>query len=341
MKRAGLKILLAQGVIAQALPMGVETGWAQSSAPAFGENCRYRAVSEQVGQLPVDPIDEASGMVWDPASKSFFLINDSGDLPRFFRVKHAALARDKVSEIHEIRFEKWKAFDLEELSIGPCPSPLTGDCLALADIGDNRDRRKHVEIGFVPMQTLRAETPPKKVKIEKVVRLKYPERASNAEAFAMLEQDRAVIVTKSQDRKTREAQAASVFHVDLAKATMQKVAEFDVPTWVTNKGFGGLVTGMSVVPGARGFPRKMLLLTYQYAIELEVLSESGRNAKTKVEREEWKVRARRVLDLDYLEQQEAVAYDDQGRFFYTTEVPMKVFGAKYAPIRMVEKVKCP
>lgn len=314
---------------------------ASSPPSALEETCRYRPSSEQVGQLPVNPVDEASGMVWDPISKSFFVINDSGDEPRFFRVKFADLSRDKISQVHEIRFEKWNAFDLEDLSMGPCPSPMAGDCLALADIGDNRDRRKHIEIAFVPMLALRADIPPAKVTVEKVVRLKYPEHPTNAEAFSILDRDRAVIVTKSQDRKTREARAASVFEVSLDSGRLRKVAEFDVPSWVANKGLGGLVTGMSVVPGARGFPRKVVLLTYQYAIELEVLSGTGRDDKTKVEQEGWKVRARRVLDLDYLEQQEAVAYDDQERLFYSTEVPMKVFGAKYAPIRMIEKVQCP
>lgn len=324
-----------------ALALSVGAASVSGAQPALEESCRYRPVSEQIGQLPVDPIDEASGMVWDPVSKSFFVINDSGDKPRFFRVKRAGLMRDQTSAVHEIRFENWKAFDLEDLSLGPCPSPISGDCLALADIGDNRDRRKHIEIAFVPMKALRAETPQLKVKIEKVVRLKYPDRPSNAEAFSILDRDRAVIITKNQDRKTREARAAGVFEVDLKSAKMNKVAEFDVPSWVANKGLGGLVTGMSVVPGARGFPRKMILLTYQNAIELEVLLSTSPGGKTKVEDDGWKVRARRVLDLDYLEQQEAVAYDEEGRVYYTTEVPMKVFGAKHAPIRMIEKVKCP
>jgi hypothetical protein len=132
-----------------------------------------------------------------------------------------------------------------------------------------------------------------------------------------------------------------VFEVDLARSQLTQVAEFDVPSWVSNRGLGGLVTGMSIYPGSRGPAMKLMLLTYQYAVELDVSSDTEPGGRTKVEKTVWKVRARRVLDLEYLEQQEAVAYDERGRVFYTTEVPMKVFGSKFAPVRMIEKVKCP
>lgn len=309
--------------------------------PSFEEACRYRAVTEQVGQLPASLIDEASGMTWDAESKSFFLINDSGDSARFFRVRLADLAKDKLAKVSEVQIENWKSFDLEDLSLGPCPSPLMGDCLALADIGDNRQRRKHVEIAFVPMKLLRERDVPKKVSVAKVSRLKYPDGAHNAEAFAVFDRDRAIIVTKNQERSSREAKPATVFEVNFAESRVKQVAQLDVPAWVTNKGLGGLVTGMSITPGARGMPLRIILLTYQNAVELEFQASTEPSSTTKVGNEQWKVRARRVLDLDYLEQQEAVAYDDKGRVFYTTEVPMKVFGANFAPIRMIEKVKCP
>jgi hypothetical protein len=238
-------------------------GAAPAPTPSFQESCRVRVVTAQVGQLPASLIDEASGMTWDPESKSFFLINDSGDSARFFRVRLADLTPDRPAKVSEVQIENWRAFDLEDLSLGPCPSPLPGDCLALADIGDNRQRRKHVEIAFIPMKLLRERDVPKKVLVEKVSRLKYPGGAYNAEAFAIFDRDRAVIVTKNQERSSGEAKPATVFEVNLADSRVKEVAQLDIPTWVTNKGLGGLVTGMSIVPGTRGIPSQIILLTYQ------------------------------------------------------------------------------
>lgn len=315
-----------------------------SDAQGVSDTCEYHAPSQEFGQLPAHLIDEASGLISMGGSR-FFVINDSGDEPRFFR----ADVKGKPAAVEEIKIDGWKPFDLEDLSIGPCPSPLQGECLALADIGDNRESRPSIAIGFFPLSSIPEKiAQPFALKPAQIVRLKYPQEkiakkarkaAYNAEAFGILDRDQAVIVTKNQSRKSREAEPAKVFFVDLKEKAMRKVGEWDVPTWVKDRGLAGLVTGMSLHPSERGqTQRRMLLLTYRNAIELSV-------DLTKVEDEKlpnhWNIVSRRVLGLDYLEQQEAIAYNEGGGFFYTTELPMKFLGSKVAPLRVVEKVKCP
>jgi len=306
-------------------------------AHSVDTTCGYRAASQEVGQMPAKYIDEASGLV-SLGDGRFFVINDSGDIPRFFRID----VKQLPAKVEEFRIVGWKPFDLEDLSIGPCPSPLEGECLALADIGDNRESRTSISVGFFPLEPLAATVKkPFSVKPAKIIRLKYPGKSSfNAEAFAILDRDVAVIITKNQSRKSREAEAARVFEVDLLKTEMREVGRWDVPEWVKDRGLAGLVTGMSVHPSERGNnERRVLLLTYQKAIELNVSMTKVQDPKAL---NYWNVVSRRVLGLDYLEQQEAIAYDikDNG-FFYTTELPLKFLGSKTAPIRFVEKVKCP
>lgn len=310
--------------------------WAQP-AHSVGVNCDYRAASQEIGQMPSQYIDEASGLV-SLGEGRFFVINDSGDLPRFFRID----VNHSPAKVEDFRIVGWKPFDLEDLSIGPCPSPTSGECLALADIGDNRESRSFVSIGFFALDSLPEKTASKPVPVKpvKVVRLKYPAKSSyNAEAFAILDRDVGVIVTKSQSRKSREAESAKVFEVDLLKGEMRLVGIWEVPDWVKDRGLAGLVTGMSVLPSERGnTERRVLLLTYQKAVEINVSMTKVQDPKAA---NYWKVVSRRVLGLDYLEQQEAIAYSKDGGFFYTTELPLKFLGQKTAPIRFVEKVKCP
>lgn len=299
-------------------------------------SCEYRATSQEMGQMPGKYIDEASGLV-SIGEGRFFVINDSGDVPRFFRIDVNHLP----AKVEEFRIAGWKPFDLEDLSIGPCPSPLEGECLALADIGDNRESRATISIGFFALSSLPAEIKkPFSVKPSQLIQLKYPGKASyNAEAFAVLDRDVAMIVTKNQSRKSREAAPARVFEIDLLKKEMREVGQWDVPEWVKDRGLAGLVTGMSVHPSERGqSERRVLLLTYQKAIELNISMTKVQDGKGP---NYWNVVSRRVLGLDYLEQQEAIAYNKDNGFFYTTELPLKFLGSKTAPIRFVEKVKCP
>ncbi len=309
-------------------------------ARGVSESCDYRAASREVGQMPSEFVDEASGLV-SLGGGRFYVINDSGDRPRFFRVN----IRSKPTGVEEFLIEGWKPFDLEDLALGPCPQPMAGECLALADIGDNRESRPSIAIGFFPLKDLEQKVEkPISVKPGKIVRLKYPKdesgkRSYNAEAFALLGNERAVIITKNQSRKSREAEPATVFEADLVKAELRKVGTWNVPTWVKDRGLAGLVTGMSVHPSELGLEeRRFLLLTYQNAVELRV-------NMTKVQGDgvvsDWKIVSKRVIGLDYLEQQEAIAYNEDNGFFYTTELPLKFLNSKAAPIRLVEKVKCP
>ncbi|MDX9730642.1 MAG: hypothetical protein RBT63_02620 [Bdellovibrionales bacterium] len=290
-------------------------------------SCEGDVASVEVGGFPVKPIDEASGVaLW---GESFYVVNDSGDRPRFFRTKLDG------SDVEEFRFKDWKPADVEDMSIGPCPAPHAGECLVLADIGDNRERRKSISLAFFRLADIpqsRDVADHRKVKPFETRKFEYPDGAHNAEAFSILSAEHGVIVTKKQDRPSRQSRAASVYLVEFAKKRLTRVGEWDVPAWVKDQGIGGLVTGMSVVRSENGARlRRMLLLTYRDVVEL-VVDTLPRP---------WSVESRRVLKVNPLEQQEAIVYNEKGTgFFYTTEAPLAALGFKKASIRHVENMTC-
>lgn len=309
--------------------------------------CEGRVETREVGKFSVDPIDEASGLALSSDGSHFFVHNDSGDSARFFRT------RLDGSSIEEFAFKGFKPIDAEDISVGPCPEGLSGDCVALADIGDNRARRKEVTIGFFRIEDLpkapasggRGRLAAVEIPLAKKIKFSYPEGPRNAEAFGILNSRFGVVVTKRQETKSRATMAADVYVIDFKKERAAKVAEWDVPTWVKDQGLGALVTGLSMAPSSvgpgasLGGSVRLLLLTYRDAIEITASTDIL--TATAWPPQPWVLTSRSVLKLDFLEQQEALTYDSKGTgFYYTSEAPLALLGDKTAPIRYVEKIVC-
>jgi hypothetical protein len=312
-----------------------------SAAPETSTSCETRVKTREIGKFPTDPIDEASGLALAPDGQHFFVTNDSGDLPRFFRTKldGTAVEEFRMHEIIDGKQKPWKPFDVEDLSVGPCPGKQLGDCLVLADIGDNRDRRKFVELVFIRLVDIPASAErPKSVLISKRLRLNYPDGPRNAEAFSVLSSRYGVIVSKQQDRKSRATKPAGLYVVDFETAKIGFVGQIDVPTWVKDQGLAALVTGMSVAEKTARSVR-MLILTYRDAIDL--VFETDLLSTPVWPPRPWSVKSRSVLKIDPLEQQEAIAFDKNGTgFYYTTEQPLAMLGFKSAGVRWAEKMTC-
>ncbi len=301
--------------------------------------CETKAGSIEVGRLSTSLIDEASGIAMSPDGQSFFLINDSGDKPRFFRTRldGSNIEEFRVKESAENGGGNWKPRDPEEIVVGPCPKGLVGDCVVLADIGDNRDNRKSVQLNFVRLDELANP-----VTIRRKIIFKYPDGPRNAEAFAVVNSRYGVIVSKEQSHKSRESKPAGVYIVDFETGLVARVAEWDVPGWVRDKGLSGLVTSMSVASSGASVGAgslRILLLTYRDAIELRVDTDILTSPVWPPR--PWSVRSRTILKIDPLEQQEAITYDKTATgFYYTTESPLAILGVKYAAIRRVESMTC-
>lgn len=305
--------------------------------PAWAEPASAESVCQQdIANLDTAIVDEASGLALAQGG-GFFVMNDSGDKPRFFRVNA------KGQELVEIGIADWKPFDPEALRVGPCPTVMSGSCLAVADIGDNRDRRKFVEVAFFQVDRLKTVAKSAALKPDRVLRFRYPDGGHNAEGFGLLSSSRLLVVTKEQDRKSRKAKPARVYTVELTEAqgalneAMAKFqGEWNVPEWVADHGLGGLVTDLDLNVLANDRLR-VLLLTYGRVVEVDASWTLGRLT----------LDSKRIYRVDSMEQQEAISYDEQKQgFYFTSEAPLAALrwlGARdkaKMPIRYVRPEAC-
>lgn len=309
--------------------------------------CEVQTQSVESGKFSTALVDEASGLALSSDGQNFYVINDSGDQPRFFRTKldGTRIEEFRVKESLAIDAKEWKARDPEDLAVGPCPKDIGGECIVLADIGDNRANRKSIELIFIRTADLpgaggASTTVPVTVAIAKRLKLKYPDRAHDAESFAVLNARYGLIITKEQDRKTRESKPAGVFVVDFDTALIAQVGKWDVPGWVKDQGLRGLVTSAAATAGTSPGSVRVLMLTYGDA--MEVVASTDIMTKPAWPPRPWSVRSRAILKIDPLVQQEAVTFDrGYTGFYYTTEAPLAMLGLKTAAIRWVEKMACP
>lgn len=292
----------------------------------------------EVGQLNGSILDEESGLTASARYPRLYHINDSGDGPFFY------ITDRDGSNTHKVEITGFKPWDVEEVALGPCPG--SGDrCVVIGDIGDNRSRRKFIEILFVEEK----ENFEKTVTPVSRIKLKYPDHPHNAEAFAVMPNGDIVIITKETEglglSLKNEAKPAEVFRLRKSEymgvgasgknvITLTRIGEIRVPDLVGDKGLGGRVTAMSV--NSRG--DRFLLMTYGKVIEFAV------DLTQDFTQDPFPTLLRPGVDYTLvnvrpLVQQESISYDTNDRdFFYSTESGFNFLSAPNPPPLM--KMRC-
>ncbi|MCH2038440.1 MAG: hypothetical protein MK137_07610, partial [Rickettsiales bacterium] len=126
------------------------------------------------GALDVDVIAEASGLaISQQEPHLLYHINDSGDGPFLY------VTDQDGSNVRKLTVNGFIPKDVEDLTLGTCPNG-TGNCIYIADIGDNWTLRNHIRIIVVPEPT-GEETSIDPIQI---LKLRYPDGAHNAEGLA-------------------------------------------------------------------------------------------------------------------------------------------------------------
>jgi hypothetical protein len=151
------------------------------AAPAAGDVCR---VGE--GSRPLDGVHESSGVAVSRRNAGvFWTHNDSGQ-----PALHAIGSDGR--EVGKVRVAGAQVEDWEDVALAPCPGG--GDCLYVADIGDNAAKRAEVTVYRVPEPAPGdAGTRP-----AEALRLRYPDGAHDAEALFVLPDGSLNIVTKGE-----------------------------------------------------------------------------------------------------------------------------------------------
>lgn len=163
----------------------------QSTAPA-------RVTRTGTFQSP--RVSESSGVVVSRAHPGvLWTHNDSGDGPYLYATDLAG--RDRGA----IRVSGARADDWEDLSSGPCPLG-PGDCLYIADTGDNTERRKSVTVYAVPEPgpPVNPADTQRVTAAARVLKIRYPDGSHNVEAIYVSPRDTSVyLVSKVQSGKAR------------------------------------------------------------------------------------------------------------------------------------------
>ena len=275
----------------------------QTSTP---DRCNWRPAA-QAGTL-ADAVNESSGMaISRRIPNRSYRINDSGDTGRFFVLD---LTGGGAKSVNVTRF---RPMDTEDMAMGPCgANAQDGDCIFIADIGDNARRRQSLSLVVIrEVAAFSAEVDPLYR-----VRLKYPDGPHDAEALGVHPNGDIYITTKDTAKSQIFRLKADKSRTALnPEEPLELVATLDWSVLRPNTlPFTKQVTSMDIAPNGKSF----VLLNYVDAMEFFVdLSAPGLDSS------KWKAGADyRVLEITTLEQQEAIAYLPDGRsLMYDSERP--------------------
>lgn len=200
MFRAGLVLVavIAVAGLSYSLVSGeaIDWRWENGSPPAA--EARVAMAEEGAGApdpkcrvvqrpLPVRaPIAEASGIAVSLRTPDvLWTHNDSGE-PLLYAMDAAGAA------LGQVRVTGAEVEDWEDVAAAPCPA---GNCLYVADIGDNRGKRKSITVYRV------AEPAPgdAQTRPADALRARYPDEAQDAEALLVTPAGRIYVLTKGEN----------------------------------------------------------------------------------------------------------------------------------------------
>lgn len=312
--RIGVTIPVIMGVLFGFL-LGISDGESKGLCPQWG-------TAQRVFGLDWAKMNEVSGMAVSQDHSRIYYVNDSGSGPFVYATNRNGLLLGKIT-ISDSFFQ----LDNEELAMGVCPlDPNKNSCLVVGDIGDNFEFRNSIEIIFLP----EPKTIPMNVNPILRLSLSYPDRAHNAEAFALLPNGDIVLITKEKIGR------ASVYRYQMKNlnseraqsGVLEKMGEIDIST-IVESSEQAAITGMSISRDGS----KMILLTYSLAIEWQLNWDQG-TMFSLIPNQVQKI------PIKILPQMEAVAFDDSDQsFFYTTEAEnlksLELVGGKDVPVYKV------
>ena len=212
-------------------------------------------------------VGESSGIAVSVRNPGIFWThNDSGDGPFVY-------AFDKKGENRgTFRLEGVVPVDWEDMAVGPCPHAAKTSCLYMGDIGDNGRVRKEIQVYVVPEPAVRADavgsdrkhaTPLGGVH---ALRLRYPDRAHDAETLLVHPKTGTVYVVTKQ----RRGEGASLVFKAPSPGTvheLKRVAEVRTDsTEIPVFGFAFMITGGSISNDGRRVVLRDYIQAYEFTL---------------------------------------------------------------------------
>ncbi|MFY9226498.1 MAG: hypothetical protein WAQ98_27735 [Blastocatellia bacterium] len=263
-----------------------------------------------IGNLADLDVNESSGVIASRLNpKQYWTHNDSGDGPFIY-------AFDRKGKKQGVwRVNKAKAFDWEDIAIGPGPKK-NKSYLYLADIGDNfRAREEIIIYQFLEpkISASDANTPKSSARMTKksnIIKLKYPDGKYDAEVLLIHPKTGDLyIVTKIAAPTSEKTETARVYKATPpfslnSTTTLSFIAELPLPTPVT---FFNRLTGGDISPDGQ----RIILCDYQRAYELCL--PNGESNFDNI----WK-QALSLVEINLRFQGEAICYNLDGKSILTT-----------------------
>ena len=194
---------------------------------------------ERMGTLRDPRLRESSGIAVSRAHPGvLWTHNDSGDSATVYAIN---LAGDLLAVY---RVPGASAFDWEDVALAPCPAQ-PGDCLFIADTGDNSERRKTPVIYVFPEPRPPApHTRPDTLSTgrARALRVRYPDGPHDVEALAVDRRGNALLISKGRTGPIRVYRLPrAAFAGDSAVAvlvdTLSIVPQPTMGRWVTGAAF--------------------------------------------------------------------------------------------------------
>jgi hypothetical protein len=160
-----------------------------------------------------DVVRETSGLAWSRANRSvLWTHNDSGNQPVLFAIDTTGRLVGRVPVTGA------SLVDWEDLAAAPCDG---GNCLYIADIGDNRRARSSVTIYVIPEPAPDAgRTDP-----ARAIEARYPDGAQDAEAIFVLPGGDIYLITKGRHASIALYRLTRAMQQSGAAVTLERVRE--------------------------------------------------------------------------------------------------------------------
>ena len=233
----------------------VDAWWSQRALAAHLESRKAYAarVLEVVGVLP-DELRESSGLAISRTQPGILWShNDSGDDPNLYAVDMSGKLLAQFTVANAL------ARDWEDIAAGPCPDELAktasdqkGECLYIADTGDNNQVRPEVTIYIVVEPRVGDAGAQARPVPARSFHYRYPDKPIDAEALAVLPNRDLTIVSKGRDGTIDffSIPAATVAKAITASETV--TAQYVGDTGIKpESNTGQLVTAAAISPDGR------------------------------------------------------------------------------------------
>lgn len=136
-------------------------------------------------------VREASGVAWSTRHPGVIWVINDGNDGRLFAVDTAGALLAEIP--FDVPTSIARVWDMEDMAIGPCDG---GDCLYLADVGDNYRIRDTVDVYRAPEPALDAATLP----LERFPMIHGPEGRVDIETLLLAEGERVYLLTKGNEQ---------------------------------------------------------------------------------------------------------------------------------------------